>query len=304
VKPRKAAQKISKGKRQMNDLILGEGGDKKVRLYERMQTAIDECHSIDEFRDVADHASAIAAYYAQIKDKETVRKFLEIQFRAWRRIGEIIDTVDVSGLDTKVAAYRKYRAAFKDCAAVQELSDHQISQAVQIARMPLDFFEREAANGTEHPSLSQLINFYARTQREEWEASPEGQAEAKRNAARGAAFLAEHEKSRREAATKEHEAAAEIGRLKRAHDEALREVGVTLTRQDRANMGEVLLLIKKPIHEALRQAAFDHRVTMQAILRSGLAMWFLAHGYTIPDDLQPLGKRNGGRGPTAPSPDA
>ena len=38
------------------------------------------------------------------------------------------------------------------------------------------------------------------------------------------------------------------------------------------------------------QAAFDHRITMHAILREGLATWFLANGYDVPVsemDLRP-----------------
>jgi hypothetical protein len=50
----------------------------------------------------------------------------------------------------------------------------------------------------------------------------------------------------------------------------------------REHMKQVVFLIKDSIHATLRQAAFDNHMTMQAILRAGLMMWFIAHGYNVP----------------------
>ncbi len=73
----------------MTNLVLSAGG-KIPRLYEKMQTAIAACHSFDEVKAIADQAAAIAAYHKQIRDDASMRRFLEIKLRAWRRIGEII----------------------------------------------------------------------------------------------------------------------------------------------------------------------------------------------------------------------
>jgi hypothetical protein len=40
----------------MNDIVLTAGG-KSLRLYEKMQTAIVACHSIDECKGLADQAA-------------------------------------------------------------------------------------------------------------------------------------------------------------------------------------------------------------------------------------------------------
>jgi hypothetical protein len=61
-------QKRSKAK---NELVpVGNGG--APVLYQRMQAAIADCHSIDDCKRIATQASAIAAYYDQIQDDESV----------------------------------------------------------------------------------------------------------------------------------------------------------------------------------------------------------------------------------------
>lgn len=84
----------------MKDLALPPGVAKTVQLYEKMQTAISACFSFDECKAIADQAAAIAAYHKQIKDDASMRQFLEIKMRAWRRIGEIFRAVDTSDCAT------------------------------------------------------------------------------------------------------------------------------------------------------------------------------------------------------------
>jgi hypothetical protein len=74
-----------------------------------------------------------------------------------------------------------------------------------------------------------------------------------------------------------------IAELKTASNEAAKEVGITLDRRDRLRMKQVVFLIKNDIHSIMRQAAFDEKITMQEILRRGLKMWLIAHGYDFPE---------------------
>lgn len=271
----------------MNELAIIDSGPSAPRLYERMQSAIAECHSIDDCKTIADHAVAIAAYHKQIKDDESVRKFIQIKLRAWRRIGELLSTVDRSDCGDNVAAQiRKIMAAFKGNEAVEELSDSAIREALRLAALPADFFERNVAD---HRNCHTLCFAYERLQRERWEASPAGQKELKRREKERKELEAAQAERRaeKEAHDAQQAAAAEIQQrtllaLQAAHQEAISEVGVTLDRRDRERMREVVFLIKDSVHEALRQAAFDKRMTMQAVLRAGLAMWFIAHGYDVP----------------------
>lgn len=151
---------------------------------------------------------------------------------------------------------------------------------------------------------------FVQFRRREWEATPEGQAELEKQQKQQKEWEKKYQKEKQQAETerlkkaaeeaeKSREAAeekVEIDKLKTARDEAFEDVGITLDRRDRENMRTVVFLIKKQIHEVLRQAAFDQRMTMQAILRSGLAMWFVAHGYNVSIDemdLRPRGEKKG-----------
>jgi hypothetical protein len=252
-----------------------------------MRNAISDCHAIDDCKEIADQSTAISAYYRQIKDDESVKKFLQVKLRAWRRIGEILITVPADPADGgKVAAYvRRIQATLKNEPGLKDLSDAQIREALKIAALPADFFEREVG---EHKSISSLVYAYGYFQEKEWEASPAGRRAMKLRRARQAREAEEDRRRQQEAAEQkakqDREQQAEnraLFALKALRDEAAKEVGITLDRRDRKPMREVVLLLGSEVHEALRQAAFENRVTMQSILRSGLAMWFFAHGYEV-----------------------
>ena len=57
--------------------------------YDAARTAVAECRSIDEAKDIADKALALAAYARQAHDNEMERWVAEIRLRARRRMGEI-----------------------------------------------------------------------------------------------------------------------------------------------------------------------------------------------------------------------
>jgi hypothetical protein len=262
-------------------------------LYQRMQVAIAECHSVDDCKNIATQAGAIAAYYSQIKDDESVRKFLQVKLRAWRRIGEIVVSsgVDRSKCETTAEYIRKIRATFKGHKDIEQLTDSDYRQAIRVVEIPREFFERNAGL---YGSIDSLASAFMAVQRRQWEASPEGRAELKRRNAQMEANRKADEAARkadeikRKADEAKNEAdSASMRDLRTARDEAFDEVGITLQRQDREQMHQIVFLLKKSIYETLRQAAFDNRATMQSILRSGLMMWFIAHGYSIPaEDLQ------------------
>jgi hypothetical protein len=294
----------------MNSLIPARasapGSAKTVQLYEKMQTAIGACFSFGECKAIAGQAAAIAAYHKQIQDETSMKQFLEIKIRAWRRIGEIFDAVDTSACETFAARARKIRAAFE--AEVEKMSDAHIKQALDAAALPLDFFE---TNIGEIANISRFLEAYQQLQREQWAASPEGQEEARLQAERRAAWEAQNaakEARRRQKGAEDEKRAEEDARLidtlMASHAEAVREdgkaherpvrdaygradppnegVGITLGRRDRTAMHSMVFLLKASVYEVLRQAAFDKRITMHAVLREGLAMWFEKHGYHAP----------------------
>jgi hypothetical protein len=257
-----------------------------LTTYERMQSAIARCHKVDDFQKLATMAAGIAAYYKQIKDDESVRKFLQIKLRAWRRIGELLmaSGVDRSKCETVAAYIRAIRAKIKD-KAVDDLTDSQVRQALKIAELPADFFEE---NSDRCASIEALLMAFERLRNQEWEASPEGQAQLKRremnwaeDRKRELADKAKAEEQEKRAAEKSEAVHRHLNQLAQASDEAMADVGITLQRLDREQMHQIVFLVKKPFHDVLRQAAFDKRVTMQSILRAGTMMWLLAHGYQV-----------------------
>lgn len=294
--------------------------DKPGQLYAHMQSAIAACYSVDDCEKIAKQADAIAAYFKQISDDDSVRRFLAVKLRAWRKIGEILCTVDVSECLTAAAQAAKIRKAFPDNPVVVGMTDYYIGNAVKLARLPTDFFEDELG---EHNSISSMLASYSRALREEWEASPEGQAELQerrrqeaearerydKRLAKQAAEAAKQAKLEAEYLAQQAEATArdkaDLDALAEARGEAISDirsdVGFTMDRRDRERMKEVLFLIKASVHDVLRQAAFDHHMTMQAVLRAGLVMWLAANGYPFdPDDLKPRLKSPTPKLPPAP----
>jgi hypothetical protein len=265
--------------------------DKPNQLYLQMQTAISACHSVDDCREIADQAHAIAAYYKQIKDDESVWKFLTVKLRAWRKIGETFLTIDTSDCASMAARIRKVRTNFQADPSIMEMSDTAISDALKLGEVRADFFEREAGR---HSAVSSMVWAHRRLIREEWETSPEGLEEQKRRKERLREIEADLNRARAEQAKRqreEKEAQEQERRDLAALQAAREEVGFTMHRRDREHMREVVFVIKAPIHETLRQAAFDRRITMQAILRAGLAMWFVAKGYPVSLDDMDLKRR-------------
>ena len=259
-----------------NDLISQKNGS---ALYARMSSAIAHCYKVDDCKDIADQAAAISAYYKQIRDDESVRKFLAVKMRAWRRIGEICKQIDQTDCATKTAYYVKIGRKYP------EISVSQISNALRLADVPLDFFE-SALNSTSTASVSGIIYGYEGHVHRLWEQSPEGQAEIARHRER----YAEQEKWNAEQSKRAKEEAAEK-ELDTRHQLALQneiwtefvtagqEVGYTMDRRDRKTMKSVVLLLNESLHSVLRQAAFDKHMTMQAVLRSGLEAWLLYNCY-------------------------
>jgi hypothetical protein len=286
-----------------------------------MQNAITKCYAVDDCKQIAKQANAIAAYFKQIKDDESVRRFLAVKLRAWRRIGEILLTmVDLTDCGTNIAACaRKIKGHFPNDPGIMDMTDTDFSNALKLGRMPADFFENEMKNCS---SMTAMFDAYKRVLDEKWKASPAGkefqeeqkirQKEYAATQAKWAAAAEEKRAKEVEEAQKAAEKLAEEAKqqqddlktLREARDEALEaitgdEVGYTMDRRDRLKMKTVVFMIKEPVHKTLRQAAFDNHMTMQAVLRAGLAMWFIANGYPVDtDSIRPSRK------PSSPQPGA
>src|SRR5580765_7442071 len=155
----------------MNALIPNNKPD---QLYARMQHAVGKCYSIDDCSTIATQADAIAAYFKQIKDDDSVKKFLAIKVRAWRKIGEVLSVVDGSDCESKSAHIRKVRRHFADDPTVKAMTDTTIGNALKLSELPADFFEQAVG---QNPNIYAILATDKNMIRQQWEATPESRKE-------------------------------------------------------------------------------------------------------------------------------
>ena len=109
--------------------------------YESAKVALAECERIDECKEWADKAAALASYAKQAEDQTLMNHAMRIQGRASRRIGELLKQFDARGGDrSKSAATDTF--AQRDAAEDAGLSKRQQVSAVRIANIPAERFER------------------------------------------------------------------------------------------------------------------------------------------------------------------
>lgn len=105
--------------------------------YEQAKTALANVEKIDECKDWADRAAALASYARQAKDDALVKMSMRIQGRAIRRCGELLKQVDGRGNNQhQDGAVPKHKAA-----SAAGLSERQRKTALNVANVPEQQFE-------------------------------------------------------------------------------------------------------------------------------------------------------------------
>jgi hypothetical protein len=141
------------------------------QTYERAKTALATCDQIDECKDWADKAAALASYAKQADDDTLHRLATRISARAVRRCGELLQQFDARGGDqTKKAEGRPFGR--RQMAAQAGMSAHQEKQAVRVANVPAVDFEAHVE--AEHPPTVTRLAELGKTAR----AAPPGFAHA------------------------------------------------------------------------------------------------------------------------------
>jgi hypothetical protein len=124
--------------------------------YDAMCTAIAECHTVDEVKEIRDKARALEVYAQQALNREAERKACEIRIRAERKVGGMLR-------DMKQNGQRHSRggdhAAMSHPPTLPELgiSRDQCSQWQQLAAIPEDEFEETLAR-EDKPSTEGMVN--------------------------------------------------------------------------------------------------------------------------------------------------
>ena len=116
--------------------------------YEAAKAALANCVSIDECKDWADKAQALASYAKQANDDEMMRQSTRIRDRAIRRCGELLKQIEpATGKNNQHVQAKGEDArplqSRENAAASAGLSTHQAKQAIRVANVPSADFERQ-----------------------------------------------------------------------------------------------------------------------------------------------------------------
>jgi hypothetical protein len=124
--------------------------------YEAAKAALAACEDIDECKDWADKAAALASYSRQANDRDLFAKANRIQARAVRRIGELIKLVpSAQGQRNELKGGAPPKSPRQQAAADAGLSNDQVKTAQRVAAVPREAFERQV-EATNPPSVTEL----------------------------------------------------------------------------------------------------------------------------------------------------
>lgn len=131
--------------------------------YEQAKAALAECDQVDECKDWADKAQALASYARQADDDALFRLARRIQARAIRRAGDLLKTFQ----DTERQVARDVRdgqtvgthpltpRTQREAAEAAGLSEHQEKTAVRVSNVPEEEFEA-AVESEDPPTVTAL----------------------------------------------------------------------------------------------------------------------------------------------------
>jgi len=130
---------------------------KLPKTYEHAKTALEECSNLDECRDWAKKAEALASYAKQAGD-DTLRKMADkIQARAIRRCGELLREIEANqGGRPKLGSLADQVSRSK-AASNAGLSRRQKQTALRVANVPTDAFEA-AVESDDPPTVTALAH--------------------------------------------------------------------------------------------------------------------------------------------------
>jgi hypothetical protein len=124
--------------------------------YEAAQRAIAECHRVDECKNWADKAAALASYARQARDDSLRVMALRIQARAERRCGELLKQIEPArGANQNIQEGAHPKVTRSSAAQEAGLSEHQRKTALRIASIPQEDFNNRV-EGPSPPTITAL----------------------------------------------------------------------------------------------------------------------------------------------------
>ena len=107
------------------------------QTYQNAQAALAECSQVDECKDWADKAAALASYARQSEDQELERMAQRIRARAIRRAGELLKQIEPApNHHGNSSGAGDYPSSRKEAASQAGMSPHQHKQALRVANIP------------------------------------------------------------------------------------------------------------------------------------------------------------------------
>lgn len=112
--------------------------------YEAAVQALANCEQLDECKAWIDKSSALASYTRQAKDQALFRYAQRINTRAWLRAGMLLEQVERGDTYTRFGQEGGLPPVTRAQAAADAgMSEWQAKQALRIARVPTQEFERQ-----------------------------------------------------------------------------------------------------------------------------------------------------------------
>lgn len=119
----------------------------ELARYDKAKAALAECERIDEVKDWADKAAALAAYAKQADDEELERNARRVRLRARRRLGELSADMPKAVNQHDAALPTGGKSTTKrEVLAAAGVSVQSAHRAEQLAAVPEDVFEEALAS--------------------------------------------------------------------------------------------------------------------------------------------------------------
>lgn len=139
--------------------------------YEAARTALAHCQAIDECKDWADKAAALASYAKQSEDLELEKMAARIRARAMRRAGELLKQIEPGqGARDGKRGIGDHTPLRESVARDAGMSKHQQVTAVRVANIPDREFSAQVESANP-PTLTELAR--QGTQRRDASPDPE-----------------------------------------------------------------------------------------------------------------------------------
>jgi hypothetical protein len=114
--------------------------------YEQARAVLSSCARVDECKEWADKAAALASYARQADDKTLLKYAVRIQSRAIKRAGQLLKQYDGRGGDRTKTAGSDGSAlppSQRQAAADADMSERQQLTAVRVASIPDELFDAQ-----------------------------------------------------------------------------------------------------------------------------------------------------------------